>query len=67
MGAVGGVITIGADGGIMELDPAGDRRLLDISGFADDGGIPRANIRHRRLQIGTPTRISVFGCRTALG
>jgi hypothetical protein len=31
----GGISTV-VDGGITELDPAGDRRLVDISGFADE-------------------------------
>ena len=31
-----GISTV-ADGGITELDPAGDRLLVDISGFADEG------------------------------
>jgi hypothetical protein len=30
-----GISTV-ADGGITELDPAGDRLLVDISGFADE-------------------------------
>ena len=38
---VGGVISIEVDGGIMELDPAGDRPLLDISGFVDERDILR--------------------------
>ena len=31
----GGISTV-VDGGITELDPAGDRLLVDISGFADE-------------------------------
>jgi hypothetical protein len=38
---VGGVISIEVDGGIMELDPAGDRLLLDISGLVDERDIRR--------------------------
>jgi hypothetical protein len=36
---VGGAISIEVDGGIMELDPAGDRLLVDISGFVDERDI----------------------------
>jgi hypothetical protein len=33
----GGGISIAGDGGITELDPAGDRLPVDIFGFADEG------------------------------
>jgi hypothetical protein len=38
---VGGGISIEVDGGITELDPAGDRLLLDISGFVDERDVRR--------------------------
>jgi hypothetical protein len=38
---VGGGISIEVDGGITELDPAGDRLLLDISGFVAERDVRR--------------------------
>ena len=36
----GGISTV-VDGGITELDPAGDRLLVDISGFVDERDVRR--------------------------
>jgi hypothetical protein len=43
----GGISTV-ADGGITELDPAGDRLLADISGFADEWLHPLSRSISRR-------------------
>lgn len=42
-----GISTV-ADGGITELDPAGDRLLVDISGFADEWLHPLSRSISRR-------------------
>ena len=44
----GGISTV-ADGGITELDPAGDRLLVDISGFADEWLHPLSRPISRRV------------------
>jgi hypothetical protein len=44
----GGISTV-VDGGITELDPAGDRLLVDISGFADEWLHPLSRPKSRRV------------------
>ena len=44
-----GGISIVVDGGITELDPAGDRLLVDISGFADEWLHPLSRPKSRRV------------------
>jgi len=44
-----GGISIVVDGGITELDPAGDRLLVDISGFADEWSHPLSRPKSRRV------------------
>jgi len=46
--ADGGISTV-VDGGITELDPAGDRLLVDISGFADEWLHPLSRPKSRRV------------------
>jgi hypothetical protein len=41
-----GDISIVDGGGITELDPAGDRRLVDISGFVDERDVPSHDIEY---------------------
>ena len=45
-----GDISIMDGGGITELDPAGDRLLVDISGFADEWLLRSSLVRRSKCQ-----------------
>jgi hypothetical protein len=62
-----GGISIEVDGGITELDPAGDRLLPDISGFVDERDVCRAPYLKYRVRLSRSRRgkTKIKQCRRA--